>query len=63
MFVRGRNQIWLFNISGAYQLLEVYQTIWQSLEKNWEMLGLELQLNLVRPINPKGQKILFNHSQ
>ena len=49
------------NKSAAYQLLQVYQTIWQCLGKSWEMLGMELQLNPVRPINPKGEKILYNH--
>ena len=49
------------NKNTAYQLLQVYQTIWQCLGKSWEMLGMELQLNPVRPINPKGEKILYNH--
>lgn len=60
VFVCRKELSWLFSDSGAYQLLQVYQTIWQFWGKNWEMLGWELQLNPVRPINPKREKkIIF----
>jgi hypothetical protein len=52
----GRNYILPFSNCIAYQLLQVYQTIWQSLGKNLEMLGFELQLNPIRPISPTGEK-------